>query len=167
MEIVSDGPTLVLSGDFDVRSTWEVRNALRERLHGHEQDVVVDLTDVLTMDARVVAGASPREPRVRPGSGRDTAENSGPGGNLSARRRVIVSNRHSSTVGATGEAHGPGGRGTAMEILTDGPILHLSGDFDVRSTWEVRNAIYDHLEGHDEDVVVDLTEVTTIDLTAL
>ena len=54
-----------------------------------------------------------------------------------------------------------------MEILTDGPILHLSGDFDVRSTWEVRNAIYDHLEGHDEDVVVDLTGVTTIDMTAL
>jgi len=54
-----------------------------------------------------------------------------------------------------------------MEILSDGPILHLSGDFDVRSTWEVRNAIYDHLEGHDEDVVVDLTEVSTIDITAL
>ena len=54
-----------------------------------------------------------------------------------------------------------------MDILTDGPIIHLSGDFDVRSTWEVRNAIYDHLEGYDEDVVVDLTDVTTIDMTAL
>ena len=32
---------------------------------------------------------------------------------------------------------------------------------------EVRTAIYDHLEGHDEDVVVDLTDVTTIDMTAL
>ena len=54
-----------------------------------------------------------------------------------------------------------------MDIATDGPTLLLSGDFDVRSTWEVRNALYDHLEGHDEDVVVDLTGVTTIDVTAL
>lgn len=54
-----------------------------------------------------------------------------------------------------------------MEIITDGPTLLLNGDFDVRSTMEVRNAIYDHLQGHDEDVIVDLTEVTTIDMTAL
>ncbi len=44
-----------------------------------------------------------------------------------------------------------------MEISTDGPTIHLSGDFDVRSTWEVRAAIYELLEGHDADVVVDLT----------
>lgn len=54
-----------------------------------------------------------------------------------------------------------------MDIITDGPTLVLSGDFDVRSTWQVRTAIYDLLEGHGEDVVVDLTDVTTIDVTAL
>jgi anti-anti-sigma factor len=61
MEIVTDGPTLVLSGDFDARSTWEVRNALRDRLSGVEQDVVVDLTGVTFIDAtaaRVLAYAS-------------------------------------------------------------------------------------------------------------
>ena len=54
-----------------------------------------------------------------------------------------------------------------MEIVTDGPTLVLSGDFDVRSTWEVRTALHSHLREHDEDVVVDLTEVSSIDLTAL
>ena len=54
-----------------------------------------------------------------------------------------------------------------MEIVTDGSTLVLSGDFDVRSTWEVRAAIYDHLEEHDEDVVIDLTDVYAVDVTAL
>ena len=54
-----------------------------------------------------------------------------------------------------------------MDIMTDGPTLVLSGDFDVRSTMEVRTAIYEHLEGHDQDVVVDLTEVDSVDVTAL
>ena len=61
MDIVTDGLTLVLSGDFDARSTSEVRNALRERLRGTEQDVVVDLTNVAFIDAtatRVLAYAS-------------------------------------------------------------------------------------------------------------
>ena len=61
MQIVTDGPTLVLSGDFDGRSTWEVRNALHARLDGTERDVVVDLTDVTSIDVtatRVLAFAS-------------------------------------------------------------------------------------------------------------
>jgi anti-anti-sigma factor len=55
-----------------------------------------------------------------------------------------------------------------MDIMTDGPTLVLSGDFDVRSTWEVRNALYDHLGGHlGQDVVVDMAGVAAVDLTAL
>lgn len=53
-----------------------------------------------------------------------------------------------------------------MDVVTDGAVLRLAGDFDVRSTWEVRNAVYDLLQHHD-DVVVDLSEVSTVDLTAL
>ena len=54
-----------------------------------------------------------------------------------------------------------------MEIVTDGATLVLSGDFDVRSTMEVRAAIYEQFNGYERDVVIDLTGVPTIDLTAL
>lgn len=54
-----------------------------------------------------------------------------------------------------------------MDIVSDGPTLVLSGDFDARSTGAVRAAIYDRLEGCDEDVVVDLTDVAAIDMVAL
>lgn len=53
-----------------------------------------------------------------------------------------------------------------MDIRTDGPTLVLSGDLDVRSTTEVRSALYDHLALHPH-VVADLTEVEAVDLTAL
>ena len=54
-----------------------------------------------------------------------------------------------------------------MDIVTDGPTLVLSGAFDVRSTWEVRNALHEHIEARGEDVVVDLTDVDSVDVTAL
>lgn len=54
-----------------------------------------------------------------------------------------------------------------MDIAFDGHALVLQGDFDVRSTWEVRDAIYARLESGDFDVVVDMTDVSTIDVTAL
>ena len=68
MDIVTDGPTLVLSGDFDVRSTGEVRTgALRPPARGTTQDVVVDLTDVGNVDVtalRVLAVATRRAGRA-------------------------------------------------------------------------------------------------------
>ena len=53
-----------------------------------------------------------------------------------------------------------------MDITRDGSTLVLHGAFDVRSTWEVRTAIYACLESGD-DVVIDMTDVSTIDATAL
>jgi anti-anti-sigma factor len=53
-----------------------------------------------------------------------------------------------------------------MEIIHDGQTLWLSGDFDVRSTMEVRSAIHEHLDGVECDLTVDLTEVYTLDVTA-
>ena len=53
-----------------------------------------------------------------------------------------------------------------MDIYIDDRTLVLCGDFDVRSTMEVRNAVYELIEHHD-DVVVDLTDVATVDVTAL
>lgn len=54
-----------------------------------------------------------------------------------------------------------------MEITRDGTTLALAGHFDVRTTMEVRAAIYHHLELCRDDIVVDLSEVTTVDVTAL
>ncbi|EON24522.1 MULTISPECIES: STAS domain-containing protein [Nocardioides] len=54
-----------------------------------------------------------------------------------------------------------------MDITFDGMTLVLHGDFDVRSTFVVRSAIYERLEGCEQDVVVDMAEVGTIDVTAL
>ena len=55
-----------------------------------------------------------------------------------------------------------------MDISVDGPILALSGDFDARSTWLVRAAIYEHLASLGEgNVHIDLTDVDAVDVTAL
>ena len=53
-----------------------------------------------------------------------------------------------------------------MEVAIEGARLVLRGDFDVRSTGEVRRALYELLS-QENDVVVDLSGVTTVDLTAL
>jgi anti-anti-sigma factor len=53
-----------------------------------------------------------------------------------------------------------------MEMTVDGSVLVLAGDFDARSTFGVRNALYELLAAHD-DVVVDLGGVTSVDVIAL
>jgi anti-anti-sigma factor len=53
-----------------------------------------------------------------------------------------------------------------MEIRTDGSTLVLSGDLDVRTTGELRTAVYRMIGRHDL-VVVDCSAVTSIDLVAL
>ena len=67
LDVVHDGTTLVLSGDFDAQSTFEVRNALHLLLEGTEQDVVVDLTDVARVDVIALKVLAVRHPRGRPG----------------------------------------------------------------------------------------------------
>jgi anti-anti-sigma factor len=60
VDIMSDGPVLVLSGDLDVRSTMQVRTAVRDLLHTYE-DVAIDLSGVDSADVtalRVLAAAT-------------------------------------------------------------------------------------------------------------
>lgn len=56
-----------------------------------------------------------------------------------------------------------------MGITNDGSLLFLSGDLDVRSTGELRSAVYDVLARGNAHtpVTIDLTDVDSIDLTAL
>ena len=53
-----------------------------------------------------------------------------------------------------------------VDIMSDGPVLVLSGDLDVRSTMELRAAVQDLLHTYDE-VAIDLSAVESADLTAL
>jgi anti-anti-sigma factor len=60
MDIMSDGPVLVLSGDLDVRSTMELRTAVQELLHSYDE-VAIDLSAVESADVtalRVLAAAT-------------------------------------------------------------------------------------------------------------
>ena len=54
-----------------------------------------------------------------------------------------------------------------MDAVADGEILVLEGQLDVRSSTDLRTAIYDHLSGHEGPVVLDLTGVESADLAAL
>jgi anti-anti-sigma factor len=54
-----------------------------------------------------------------------------------------------------------------MEVTTSGRTLFLTGPFDGRSTSEVRQALYDRIGADSEDIIVDLTAVSSVDATAL
>lgn len=61
MDIMAEGPTLVLEGVVDVRSTSRVRNAIYDHLYVHGGEISVDVSRVEVMDLtalRVVAAAS-------------------------------------------------------------------------------------------------------------
>jgi anti-anti-sigma factor len=53
-----------------------------------------------------------------------------------------------------------------MEVTTNGATMFLTGQFDGRSTGRVRDVLYDQIAHHDH-VVVDLSGVESIDVTAL
>jgi len=51
-------------------------------------------------------------------------------------------------------------------VTTEGPTMRLGGRFDGRSTSEVRDVLVAQISAH-RDVVVDMTEVESVDATAL
>ncbi|HSV41440.1 MAG TPA: STAS domain-containing protein [Nocardioidaceae bacterium] len=54
-----------------------------------------------------------------------------------------------------------------MEVSKLGSTLVLTGRFDGRSSGMVREALYHHIDETTDDVVVDVSEVESIDSTAL
>ena len=66
-------------------------------------------------------------------------------------------------------APGPGAtaRRTTWTSSPTDPVCCSPGDFDVRSTFQVRTAVYDDALATHDDVVVDLTDVTSVDVVAL
>jgi anti-anti-sigma factor len=53
-----------------------------------------------------------------------------------------------------------------MLVTTQGSTIRLGGRFDGRSTSQVRDVLHDQMARH-ADVVVDMSEVESVDVTAL
>jgi anti-anti-sigma factor len=53
-----------------------------------------------------------------------------------------------------------------MEFWTEGTTLNVSGQVDVRTIAELREAVYAHLETCPGDLVLDLSGVESVDLAA-
>ena len=54
-----------------------------------------------------------------------------------------------------------------MELHREGETMVVRGQVDGRSTYELRHALHEHLRANPRDVVVDISEVESMDLTAL
>ncbi|MGH3414457.1 MAG: STAS domain-containing protein [Marmoricola sp.] len=54
-----------------------------------------------------------------------------------------------------------------MELYRDGAILEVRGQVDGRGTAELRDGLHQLLEQHGGNAVLDLTDVDSVDLTAL
>ena len=54
-----------------------------------------------------------------------------------------------------------------MEHTTDGNTLQLAGSLDVRCTAELRDVVYRLLAEREDDLVVDISQVESVDMTAL
>ena len=54
MELTTDGSTLRIGGQLDVRSITELRNAIYDHLEAHPGHVVLDLSEVESADLTVL-----------------------------------------------------------------------------------------------------------------
>jgi anti-anti-sigma factor len=53
-----------------------------------------------------------------------------------------------------------------MDVTNDRPAVELAGRLDGRCSAELRRVLYDHIERHpDEDVVLDVSRVESVDVT--
>ena len=112
MDIMRDGPTLVLADDFDVRSTWEVRTAIYELLGSHDGDVVVDLTGRGRRRPDRAQGARGRHPARPAGTGTTSSLR---GCSAAVRRLLHLSHLHADGRGGALD-RAPAGRPPACRI---------------------------------------------------